>query len=200
MRRACCAWIEALAQATPVALGFEDFQWGDPWTCDLAHDLFEVVDRAPLLLAASFRIAPQSDGWRFRVSVLADHPHRAIDLPLSPLSATEASRLLSMLSPGGLTDAARDEIILRAEGNPFYLEQLLHTAVENGGLEQQQRQWTLSPSATRVVPVALESLLLSRIDNLTSPVSWLRRPPSSAAPSCSRSSGASVQANPSKPT
>jgi predicted ATPase len=166
VRRACCAWIEALAQVTPVALVFEDFQWADPWTCELAHDLLEVVERAPLLLAASFRIAPQSDGWRFRVSVLGEHPHRAVELLLGPLSDDEARQLLSTLSPGGLDDAAREEIVHRAEGNPLYLEQLLHTMIETGAL--QQRQWTLSPSATRLVPAALESLLLSRIDNLTS--------------------------------
>ena len=70
-----------------------------PWTCDLAHDLLQVVERAPLLLAASFRIAPQSDGWRFRVSVLAEHPHRSVELALAPLAKAEAVELLSALSP-----------------------------------------------------------------------------------------------------
>jgi predicted ATPase len=149
-----------------VGLVFEDFQWADPWTCDLAHDLLQVVDRAPLLLAASFRIAPQSDGWRFRVSVLAEHPHRSIELALAPLAKAEAVELLSALSPDGLSEQDRDEIVSRAEGNPLYLEQLLQTVLEGGGLEQ-QRQWTLSPSATRVVPAALESMLLARIDNLS---------------------------------
>ena len=133
VRRACCAWIEALAEVRPVALVFEDFQWADPWTCALAHDLLEIVDRTPLLLAASFRIAPQSEGWRFRVSVLAEHPHRAIELPLGPLSDADASRLLSLLAPDELTEAARAEIVSRAEGNPLYLEQLLRTVVETGG-------------------------------------------------------------------
>ncbi len=165
VRRACCEWIEALATTMPVALVFEDFQWADPWTCSLAHDMLQVVERAPLLLAASFRIAPQSDGWRFRVSVLAEHPHRSVELLLAPLSNDEAVQLLSVLAPSGLGDPSRDEIVRRAEGNPLYLEQLLQTVLEQGGLEQ-QRQWTLSPSATRVVPAALESLLLARIDNL----------------------------------
>jgi class 3 adenylate cyclase len=167
VRRACCAWIEALAEAGPIAFVFEDFQWADPWTCALAQDLLEIVHRTPLLLVASFRIAPQSEGWRFRVSVLAEHPHRAIELPLGPLSAADADRLLSLLAPEGLTDAASAEIVARAEGNPLYLEQLLRMVAETGELEH-QRGWTLSPSVTKLVPAALESLLLSRIDNLTS--------------------------------
>jgi class 3 adenylate cyclase len=168
VRQACCAWIEALADAGPVALVFDDFQWADPWTCALAHDLLEIVDRTPLLLAASFRIAPQTEGWRFRVSVLAEHPHHAIELPLGPLSDAEASRLLSLLAPEELAEAARAEIVSHAEGNPLYLEQLLRTVVETGWLVR-QRGWTLSPSATKLVPAGLESLLLSRIDNLTIP-------------------------------
>ena len=42
---------------------------------------------------------------------------------------------------------------------------MLRALVESEQLEQ-RRNWTLSPSATKLVPAALESLLLSRIDNL----------------------------------
>ena len=165
IRRACCVWIEALTELKPVALVLEDFQWADPWTRVLAQDLLEIVDRAPLLIATSFRIAPGSEGWQFRVSVLAEHPHRALELPLGPLSQDDASTLLSALLPGGLPDETRAEIVARAEGNPLYLEQLLRAIVENEDVEE-RRNWTLSPSATRLVPPALESLLLARIDNL----------------------------------
>jgi class 3 adenylate cyclase len=166
VRRACRVWIEALAESRPVVLVLEDFQWADPWTCALAHDLLEVVDRAPLLLTTSFRIVPESDGWRFRVSVLAEHPHRTIELPLGPLSDADASSLLAALMPEPLSEGAQAEIIARAEGNPLYIEQLFRVMIESGSLAQQQRDWTLSPSSTRVVPLALESLLLSRIDTL----------------------------------
>jgi class 3 adenylate cyclase len=164
-RGAYCAWLEALTELRPVALVLEDFQWADPWTCALANDLLEIVDRAPLLLATSFRIAPGSEGWQFRVHVLTEHPHRALELPLGPLSEADASTLLSTLMAAGLADETRAEIVKRAEGNPLYLEQLLRALVENGDVER-RRNWTLSPSATRLVPAALESLLLSRIDNL----------------------------------
>ena len=99
------------------------------------------------------------------MSVLAEHPHRAVELPLGPLSDEDAGRLLTLLIPGGLSEEARVEIISRADGNPLYLEQVLRALVENGGLED-KRAWTLSPSATKAVPAALEGLLLARIDNL----------------------------------
>jgi predicted ATPase len=165
IRRACCAWIEALTRSQPVVLVLEDFQWADPWTCALAEDLLEIVERAPLLLVATFRIAPESEGWRFRVSVLAERVHRATELALGPLSREDSARLLARLAPEELAEEAKNEIVLRAEGNPLYVEQLLRTIVDAGQLAP-QRGWTLSPSATRLLPTTLESLLLARIDGL----------------------------------
>jgi class 3 adenylate cyclase len=164
---ACRTWIEALAASTPVALVLEDFQWADPWTCALATELLETVERSSFLLATSLRVAPASDGWRFRVNVLADRPHRALELPLEPLSDADAARLLSLLRPEGLSEEAREEIIARSEGNPLYIEQLLQAVIEGGELVPQQA-WASSPNATKLVPAALENLLLSRLDNLPS--------------------------------
>jgi class 3 adenylate cyclase len=163
--QACCVWIESLTESGPVALALDDFQWADPWTCALAEQLLEIVERSSLLLAATLRVAPDSGGWRLRVKVLADHPHRALELPLEPLSGDDAARLLSLLQPEGLSDEARREIIARGEGNPLYIEQLLRVTVESGELGAQD-QWAASPNATRLVPAALVNLLLSRLDNL----------------------------------
>ena len=97
--------------------------------------------------------------------MLAEHPHRAIELPLGPLSDADASRLLAALVSEPLTEEAQAEIIVRAEGNPLYIEQLLRVIVESGSLGTAPGL-DLSPSTTRAVPVALESLLVSRIDAL----------------------------------
>jgi class 3 adenylate cyclase len=162
---ACCTWIESLAQLGPVALALDDFQWADPWTCALTDQLLEVVERSSLLLAATLRVAPDSDGWRLRVKAVADHPRRAVELPLEPLSDEDASLLLALLQPDRLSDETRQEIVARGEGNPLYIEQLLRAAVESGDLGSRE-QWVSGANVTRLVPAALVNLLLSRLDNL----------------------------------
>jgi class 3 adenylate cyclase len=165
IRRAYCTWVRALAGRGPVSLVLEDFHWADRLTRKLAEGLLEIVDEAPLLLATTFRIEPETEGWRLRTRALMDHPHRAVELRLGPLTEAESGQLLSLLAPGKLDDDAKREVIARAEGNPLFLEQLLRSLLETGGLAP-RRTWALTVSADKL-PSALESLLLARIDALS---------------------------------
>ena len=166
LRRAYVAWIEALAAERPVVLALEDLHWADAPTLDLADDLLDLTDRLPLLVVATLRRDPSAEGWRFRTRVLADFSHRAIELPLEPLSPDETGRLLATLLPGALDDEAREAIVARAEGNPLYIEELLRALLEVGGLEQRHRTWTTTLKPALLLPPALENLLVARIDRL----------------------------------
>jgi class 3 adenylate cyclase len=165
IRRAYGAWIEALGAQQGVVMALDDLHWADPSTRELAESLLDVTDRAPLLLAVAFRADLPSEGSRFRLHALEHYGHRVVELPVAPLSPAAGEELLGMLMPEGLDAAARTELVARAEGNPLYLEELLSTLIEGGGLERRRRTWalTVSPAA---LPPALESLLVARIDHL----------------------------------
>jgi class 3 adenylate cyclase len=165
IRRAYCAWIEALGSQRGVVVAIDDLHWADPSTRELAEELLEVTERAPILLAVASRADLPSEGSRFRLHALEHYSHRAAELPIGPLSPAAADELLGMLMQEGIDSNARVELVARAEGNPLYLEELLRSLIEAGGLERRRRTWALSvaPSA---LPPALESLLVSRIDHL----------------------------------
>jgi predicted ATPase len=124
-----------------------------------------------VLLATTLRPDTGTEGWRYRLKVLSDYPHRAIEISLPPLSDDAVRQLLSMLMPIGLDDDLRDEVVRRAEGNPLYVEQLLQVMLQQAG-EGRRRTWTLSLSADDLPP-ALESLLVARIDRLPTEVKLL---------------------------
>jgi class 3 adenylate cyclase len=166
IRHAFCSWIEALAAVEPVVLAIDDLHWADPPARELAEVLLEVTDRAPLLLAVAFRADASSEGSRFRLHVLEHYAHRVVDLALGPLSDAAGNELLAMLMPEGLDRDARQELVSRAEGNPLYLEELLRSLIEGGALERRQRTWALTAVPSMILPPALESLLMARIDHL----------------------------------
>ena len=166
VRRAYVAWIEALAAQAPVVLTIEDMHWAHASTRELAEDLLELTDRAPLLLVATLRRDTASDGWRFRTRVLTDFSHRATEIALGPLPPSAASEILATLLPGVVDKATGDGIVARAEGNPLYLEELLRALLEAGGLERQHRTWTTTLKPSLLLPPALENLLVARIDRL----------------------------------
>ena len=167
LRRAYATWIEALSYDRPVVVAVEDLHWGDGPTRELAEDLLSLSDRAPVLLAATLRPDPASQAWRFRTRVLADFPHRVMELPLRPLSDAAAEQLITAVaSHGDVDDTTTRAIVDRAEGNPLYIEELLRSLGERGALERGRRQWTMSVSAAAIIPAALENLLVARVDNL----------------------------------
>jgi class 3 adenylate cyclase len=166
IRGAYCTWIEALCAQRPVILAIDDLHWGDAPTRDLAEQLLEVTDRAPLLLATTFRSDVPSEGSRFRLHALEHYSHRVVDLSLTPLTAAGAQEFLGMLMSEGLDGAAQEELIARAEGNPLYLEELLRSLIEGGGLERRRRTWALTVTPAMMLPPALEGLLIARIDAL----------------------------------
>jgi class 3 adenylate cyclase len=166
-REAYRTWIAALASNRPVVLAVDDFHWAAPPSREMAESLLPLPDRAPVLVVAAFRPDPASEAWRLRLRVLADYAHRAAELPLPPLDPDASGILVEALVPAGdsIDEATKADVVARAEGNPLYLEELLRAMVEAGAL-QRRRSWSLSVNTAELLPPALESLLLARIDRL----------------------------------
>ena len=145
-------------QAGGVVVVVEDAHWLDPLSRDLLESLSRTIVRAPVLLMVTTR----PDGTPLAGLPLARGSHVA-DLVLEPLGA-EASAVLVRERHRALVGRDPDPELLgtivgRAEGNAFYLEQLVdyvlaHAAREDG---------TLDPDALELPP-SLHSLVLSRID------------------------------------
>jgi class 3 adenylate cyclase len=165
IQEAFVTWAEALAATRPLVLAVDDLHWCDPSTRRLAERLLPLTDRAALMLAVALRPDTASEGWGFRLAAQTGFAHRVAELPLSPLSPEASAALIDALVPSGLvTDALKEGLVTKAEGNPLYLEELLRALLESGG--DRRRTWTITPSTAAELPPALEALLVARIDRL----------------------------------
>ena len=157
----CIRW---QAQATPLLLVLEDCHWLDP----LSHDLLEAIARAganlPILVVVAYRPPELEHLQAPRVTLL---PHCTV-VPLSSFTREEARHLmrfkLAQVGDGGteLSPVLIERITEHAEGNPFYIEELLNYL-------RDLRLDPLNPDALEQLelPSSLHSLILSRIDRLT---------------------------------
>jgi class 3 adenylate cyclase len=161
LRQAYATWIRGLCRERPVVFALHDIHWADHWTLELVERLVELLDELPLMIAVTSRAAPDANDRRLREHARLAHPDRLVELSLGPLSDAEAEELLAQLAPGELDPEARGEVIALAEGNPLYLEHLLRSLLESGGLRA-RRTWALTVPAAQL-PTGLESLLVARI-------------------------------------
>ncbi len=161
LRRAYADWLRGLCRRQPVVLALHDLQWADHRTLELVESLLDLLGDVPLTIAATSRLAQDSSDRRLLERARTAHAERLVELRLGPLSEAEAEQLLTQLAPGELADDARREVISRAEGNALYVEQLLRSLLETGGLVA-RRTWALTVPAAQL-PTGLESLLVARI-------------------------------------
>jgi len=166
IRRAYRIWVAALAQQGPVVVAIEDVHWTDPASRELIDELLELADQTALLVLMTLRVDPASEGWQIRVGALAEHPHRTTELRLGPLDDGASMILLQGLPRSGeLGESELSLIVVGAEGNPLYLEELVNAFADSAGLRTAQT-WAPTVTGPKVLTPTLESLLLARIDSL----------------------------------
>lgn len=150
--------LQARAAGNPLLLVLEDLHWMDP----LSHDLLEAIGRItadlPVLILFSSRPLDTERLQALRIAAMAHYS----EVRLSTLPHAEAVALAAARLGADVAAPVLDTLVARAEGNPFYLEELILYLLEQG----------LDPGDSRAVagldwPASLHSLLLARIDQLT---------------------------------
>ena len=139
------------AAVAPALLVLEDLHWADTSTLDLVVFLAHNVDNCRVLLLVTYRADEPSSAERVRR--LADGVGRsgaAIALELGPLEDEEVVALLAAHVDAPLPASRTDAIVARAEGNPFFAEELVAAGAPGRG----------------EVPLRLRDLLLQRVSRL----------------------------------
>jgi class 3 adenylate cyclase/tetratricopeptide (TPR) repeat protein len=155
------AYFQSLAREQPVAVLLEDLHWADPSLLELIEDLATRLT-APILLLCLAR----PDLWKRR-SGWGRGMHGATTIVLSPLTNEESEDLLNHLL--GQAHSPREVIVPvleRAEGNPFFAQELLRMLIEDGVLAQRGEGWTLDREMPASLPDTVQGVIASRIDGL----------------------------------
>jgi class 3 adenylate cyclase/tetratricopeptide (TPR) repeat protein len=159
-----------LAADRPTVLVVEDMHWADTASVDLLEHLLASAPSVRLVIVGVSRDEADSPIGRLRAAAGDLGAGFAVEIPLAPLSeAASLAMVEQMLETTELPPALRETVLAKAEGNPFYVEELVRALIERGALMRAEsgRGWTATSLIDSVsVPDTLEGLLLSRIDRL----------------------------------
>ncbi len=148
----------------PIMLFLEDIHWGDQRSLEFAKRLFSEIPQAQLFIVYLSRpiLDERLPGW-------FDEVER---IDLQPLSGQQSRELVAQvlqrveMLPGRLQDL----IVEGAEGNPYYLEELIKMLIDDGVIVPGPDIWRVEADRLeRVkVPPTLTGILQSRLDGLPS--------------------------------
>jgi adenylate cyclase len=134
--------------------------------------LAQTTTDAPLMILLVSRDTERETVLQPLIAAARKSSRRLLDIQLRALSEAEEQllvhQLLRQTTPEA--EAIKARIARRAEGNPFYTEEIIRMLIEQGGLTGRPGNWQVTPRAAELlqeVPETLKGLLLARFDRLS---------------------------------
>jgi class 3 adenylate cyclase len=163
-------FLSASAVDQPLILVWEDLHWVDPSSLALLETLLPLTQSSPVLLLLAYRPRREKRIWAFH-----EKAHQLLGtaltcIELMPLTLDESHQLLDNLLGGGDLGARTVELILnKAEGNPFYIEEVIRSLIDHDMLRRtdDDQGWIVVGNVENVeIPDTLQGVIMSRIDRL----------------------------------
>jgi class 3 adenylate cyclase len=157
-------WVEFLAELVaerPTVLLLEDLHWAEDELLELAERIVREVT-GPLLVLADARpeLLDRRPSWGSRL-------RNATVLRLEPLSSADSERLLEELLSLELPAEVRALVVEHAEGNPFFVEEVLATLIDRGVLARENGAFAVHDLAPELeLPDSVHAVVAARIDLL----------------------------------
>ena len=143
----------------PILLVVEDLHWLDQASEEYLKFVADSLAGAAVMLILTYRPGyPQPLGDRTYHSRIA----------LLPLSEPDSLRVVQgQLEAPELPGEVRALITRKAEGNPFFLEEIVRSLVETGVLRREDGRYVMGrPAGEVIVPDTINDILMARIDRL----------------------------------
>lgn len=168
LRQAFTEYVRARALMHPVVMVWEDLHWVDPASLLLLDALVPVTRHAPLLLVLLFRPATEERIWAFHQDLRSSESDTYREINLNPLSTPESEQLVqNLLNIGEIPSETRRLIFHRAEGNPFFLEEMLRSLIDAGTVIIHGDRAVIAQSIHPLdLPGTLQEVIAARIDRL----------------------------------
>jgi class 3 adenylate cyclase len=157
--RALNALFLQASQETSLLFVIEDLHWIDPASAEFLRVMADSIPTHRALLVFTYR-----PGY--------DHPFGDrsfhVRITLQALSVQETSAMTgSLLEAAALPEPLRRLIADKAEGNPFFIEEVTKSLVEEGALRIENGRVELGGDISGIaVPDRIQDVLMARIDRL----------------------------------
>jgi class 3 adenylate cyclase/tetratricopeptide (TPR) repeat protein len=163
LREAAKTLLSALAVKAPTVFFLEDLHWADPSFVELLRTTLLDIRQPAIVLCV----------YRPTFSLFTSHQLRGLDkvyreIRLQDLSSSEAEEMLaSLLKSDQIPSELRRLVQDKAEGNPFYLEELVNSLIESETLIRENGNWKLTRSIREAdISSTVHGIIAGRLDRL----------------------------------
>jgi len=159
---------QMIMKQQPIVLVLEDLHWADASSTELFIKLLPLVSNGPILFCMVTRPDREASGWKLVSAAREMLGSSLTEITLNNLSEKDTRTLVAnLLEIEALPKRIRDLILKKAEGNPFFVEEVIRMLIERGAILHQDGTWVAQKDILDYeIPDNLQGLLLARIDRL----------------------------------
>ncbi|MCI0470456.1 MAG: protein kinase [Candidatus Aminicenantes bacterium] len=157
-----------IARQKPLVFKIEDLHWSDVTSIELLESLMRLANTEPILFINLFRPNYRETGERLRQAI-KERCHRIYtEIYLEALDQNYSRLLIcNLLKVKNLPTNIMELITRRTGGNPFFIEELLRSFIDDGVVEFKNGGFKVTDRIDSVViPATISDVLMGRIDKL----------------------------------
>ncbi len=153
---------------TPLVIVIEDLHWADTSSIELLGSFFRLVETQRILFINVFRPGHHNTGDRIVKTIIEKFPKYYVEILVEPLNEQISEELIiNMLNIGELHHAVIGQIVRRASGNPFFIEEVVRSLIDEGAVVLTDGKFQVTEKIhTMSIPHTINDVLMARIDRL----------------------------------
>ena len=155
-------------ELTPLVIILEDLHWADTSSLELMESLFRLSETRRILFVNVFRPGYENTVNRVIDAIKEKLPVYYVEILIEPLDDQISETLInSILQMSGLHHAVIGQIVRRTGGNPFFIEEVLRSFIDEGVLIQKNGTFQVTEKINTItIPHTIHDVLMARIDRL----------------------------------
>ena len=156
------------ANKKTLVIVIEDLHWADESSIELLEVLFNLTKEYNILFVNVFRPGFENTGDRISKSVQNNEALNYEEILLKALDSNMSELMVNnMLKIDGLPYDVKHKIIDRTGGNPFFIEEVVRSFIDEGAIVLKDNEFVLTNKIHDMsVPHTISDLLTARIDRL----------------------------------
>ena len=153
---------------TPLVIITEDLHWADISSIELMESLFHLAENQRILFVNVFRPGYRETGDRIAKTIKEKLPVYHVEIALVPLDERMSEALITnILNIEGLYHAIIRQITQRSGGNPFFIEEVVQSFIDEGAVILKHGKFEATEKiCTMAIPHTINDVLMSRLDRL----------------------------------
>jgi class 3 adenylate cyclase/predicted ATPase len=168
MRQNVTRVLQRESERRPLVLVFDDLHWADLSSLELLQSLLRLSASHPILFVHVFRPGFAETSDRVLETVRTEHAERHTEIQLAPLGRADSRLLINNLfRQADIPHPVRAMIVERARGNPFYVEEVVRSLIEEGAVEAHEDGFRATERIHQVeIPGTVHEVVMARVDRL----------------------------------